>query len=117
MRKFSDAEWSALKAHAAKLGTEHGTNAGGWVDVTSDGAARRWVKGIEDGDPEVLDGLPGAPLSGEYADSYGMADLYRDLGVEKWDDSDDAELCRAYEDAYDEAVHAEVERRARYQLA
>lgn len=116
MRTFSDAEWATLTARAATLGTERGTNAAQWVDVDSDGAAQRWVTGIEDGDPEVMDGLPDQPLSGEYADAYGMADLYRDLEVDQENDSDDRELCRAFEDAYSQAVQTEVERRARYQL-
>jgi hypothetical protein len=117
MGEFSEARWSALTTRAAEIGAEHGRNAAQWVDVDGDGAAQRWVTGISDGDPMVLDALPDNPLSGEYADSYGMADLYRDLGIEQRDDTDDAELCRAYEDAYSGAVQDEVERRARYQLA
>lgn len=117
MGTFTDAGWKTLTARAAELGREHGTRASAGVSVDSESAARRWLTGITDGDPEVLDALPGAPLSGEYADSYGTADLYRDLGIAAEDDSDDAGLCLAYEDAYHAAVQAEVERRARFQLA
>lgn len=118
MRKFTETEWAALTAHATKLGTQHGTNAGEWATQNmSDDTARWWLKGIEDGDPEVLDTMPGAPLSGEFAGSYDMHALYRDLEVSMWDDTDDGELCTAYEDAHGAAVHAEIERRARHQLA
>jgi hypothetical protein len=115
MRSFSGAEWDALTARAAVLGAEHGRNVAGWVDVDSPGAARRWLRGIEDGDPAVLDALPGAPLSGEHVDWLTILDLYRELGVTDTDDTDDGALCTAYEDAWYAAVHEEVLRRAAYQ--
>lgn len=117
MRKItiSDAQWAALTERAAALGTEHGTQAAQWVDVTGLNTLW-WLRGLADGDPEVHDALPTVPLTGEYADSYSEADLYRDLEVSAADDSDDQELVNVYVSAWISAVQAEVERRALYQL-
>lgn len=115
-RVFSEAEWAALTARAVELGREHGTSAGSWVEVDGEASARAWLAGIDDGDPAVLDQLPRDGMSGEWADGYGMADLYRDLDVSTWDDTADGELCSAYEGAFRQAVEAEVARAARAQL-
>jgi hypothetical protein len=116
MAKFTDEEWEALKIRAAELGREHGTNAGSWVNVDSEKSARWWLKGMADGDPAVLDQLPDQPLSGKYSDSYSRDKLYADLDITREADSDDLELCQAYEEAHTEALHAEVERMALLQL-
>ena len=61
----------ALLEQADDEGYERGTAAGSWLldGNSSEEAARRLLQGIEDGDPEILDALPSAPLSGEWADS------------------------------------------------
>lgn len=115
MRTFTDAQWAALTERAATVGAEHGTAAAQWVNV--DGLNAQWyVRGLADGDPAVLDSLPTVPMTGEWADDYGPADLYRDLEVTADDDGDDPDLVNAYVSAWIGALQAEVERRALYQL-
>lgn len=110
-----EARWSALVEAAGQLGKRHGVLDAQWVDVTGRNT-RWWLDGLAAGDPAVHDALPTPPLTGEFADSYGEADLYRDLEIRAEDDSDDGELVHVYRSAWCDAVQAEVERRALYQL-
>lgn len=104
-------------ATAETIGRDHGRAAGSWVTDgnTTAETYRRLLKGISDIDPEVMDSLPSAPLSGEWADSYSLSDLSADTDVSQdsdmWDD-----VCTAYEMAYSDAVVAEVERACRANL-
>ena len=102
-------------ALADQIGASHGKNAAGWVfdGNTTDETYARYLKGIEDGDPMVLDSLREPSLSGEYADDYTSSDLLSDLGVEDEDTEYQDELCTAYEDAARAAFWDEVERVAR----
>jgi hypothetical protein len=92
---------------AAKLGTEHGRNAASWVTDgdTDDATYRRLFVGIEDFDPEVLDALPHADLSGEWADGMTPKSLAEACGYDWYEDEDfDSEaLCDAYETAFEQA--------------
>ena len=108
---------------ADKLGSEHGKNAGTWVTDgnTSVETYRNLLKGIEDGDPLVIDALPGDPLSGEYADGLTPTSLLGELGVLGIQEGDESaaltdDLCQAYEDAWQLAMQDEVVRACRYQL-
>lgn len=112
------------ETRAAKIGREHGRNAAGWWEQDAIGgratgdvrpAALRTLSGIEDGDPEILDSLPGPDLSGQWADGYSSRDLYTELSVDGIDD--DGSLCDAYEMAFSEAVHDEIARMCREVLA
>jgi hypothetical protein len=97
---------------AAKIGAEHGKNAASWVfdgNTTTD-TYRWYLRGIDEGDPEVLDSLREPSLSGEFADDYDERDLIRDLELDD-DDIDDA--AGAYNQAASEAFWREVERIAR----
>jgi hypothetical protein len=111
-------------ARATELGAEHGANAVSWLfDGNTDASAYvRLLVGIEDGDPEVLDQLPTADLSGEWADGLTPASLARECGVPDCDWSLTAnapafglveDLCNAYEAAFNEAAQHEAERIAR----
>jgi hypothetical protein len=107
---------------AQKIGSEHGRNAADWWRqdaiggrVWGDGQrmARDVLQGLEDGDPAVLDSLPGPDLSGQFADGYSSRDLLRDLGVKDgdasfWEGLTD-ELFTAYETSYSNAVSDAVE--------
>lgn len=120
------AEVESVRAVLIADGTSRGTNAGAWVfDGNTDEATyARVLQGIEAGDPEILDLLPGEPLSGEWADgplchevildavsAAGLGELYED---ECWIASDlTNDLSTAFEDAWTDAVFAEVERVAR----
>jgi hypothetical protein len=98
-------------AAAEALGAEHGRNAGSWVTDgnTTPETYRRLLEGIRDGDPEILDALPCAPLSGEWAGDPTPASVLAELDVAE-DDDDADDVLSAYEDAYRSAVVDEVER-------
>jgi len=104
-----DRQEEDLAKLAHKLGYDHGRNAGSWVfDGNTTEETYRWfLKGLEDGDPEVLDRLPTSPLSGEWADSYSLADLADDLDIDQEDDGFD-DLCWEYEGGYAMGVEDEV---------
>lgn len=102
----------AALENARKLGAEAGEAAATWVfdGNTSIDTYRQWRKGIEDGDPEIMDNYP-TPLSGEYADDMTPVRLMITLGTaDDATDDEQAELCDAYEDAHQSAYWAEVER-------
>ena len=111
-------------ARAAELGTEHGENAASWLfDGNTDTATYvRFLLGVDEGDPEVLDALPSADLSGEWADGLTPASLANACGVPDcdWALTVNApifglveDLCNAYETAFSDAVQSEAERIAR----
>src|SRR6185295_3028760 len=90
-------------------------------------AAGAILRGLEDGDPAVLDMLPRADLSGEWAGDLTGPQLYdaaivnaddwtmtRPEWVAYWAEHDAfTDICDAYESAFDDAVSAEVGRAAR----
>jgi hypothetical protein len=101
-----------LVAKAEELGCAAGKTAAGWVfdGNTPEEAYRRVVRGIDEGDPAVLDAIE-PPAIGPGA-GYDQDDLARDLGVEPGDRA----LPRArsaYAGAFTSAFWQEVERTAR----
>lgn len=102
-------------AHAR--GVEDGRAAGSWVldGNSSEDTARAILQGIEDGDPAVMDSLPSAPLSGEFADGLLPRDVLRWYGLTE-EDAESDDILRAYEDGYAEGVDEEVTRTARAML-
>jgi hypothetical protein len=106
-----------LLERAEEEGYERGKAAGSWLldGNSTEDAARRLLEGIEEGDPEVLDELPSAPLSGEYADNPLPRDVLDALEVDE--DADHAEdVLRAYEDGFSRGVTDEALRSARVML-
>jgi len=102
---------SELTERAESIGTTHGHNAGTWIfdGNTSRATYAHILKGIEEGDPMVLDSLTAPSL---YGTEYTEESLAAELGVTELSDD-----CRdAYNDAADQAFWNEVERAARYQL-
>lgn len=104
---------------ARKDGREAGYNAAGWVfdGNTTLETYRAALKGIEDGDPMILDGFSVPNLSGEWADSPTPQSLAEDYGLTEDNDPDGWRLdaaCTAWEDAASLAFWHEVERTARY---
>ena len=104
---------------AANIGREHGKNAASWVfdgNTTTD-TYRWYARGIDEGDPEVMDSLREPSLSGEFAGEYSERGLERglerDLELDE-DEIDDA--ADAYNQAASEAFWHEVERIARDHL-
>lgn len=129
-------------AYATAEGTRDGTNAAGWYVMDAFGdrvanladakrSAAAVLRGIEDGDPAVLDTLPYADLSGQWADTLtGPALLGDAFGCGYGDDSGHAAdeamfwhgddltaVCDAYGTAYAQAAADAIATAAREVLA
>lgn len=102
---------------ARVLGEEHGRAAASWFfdGNTSEETYRVVLRGLEDGDPAVLDSLPSAPLSGEWADDPTPASVLQDLGVDAdtLEDWEESEIMDAYEDGFYTASRDAIETAAR----
>lgn len=117
----------AALAAATQAGETAGRNAADWFYQDTLGGrttgdrtdvARRLLAGINDGDPEILDALPYADLSGQWADSPTVAsvaaDALSDAGIDLDGVHEDArgwiegELVAAYEFAFNSAVEDTV---------
>lgn len=104
-----------ITAAAEKLGRDAGTAAASWVfdGNTPEQAYRLVLRGIEDGDPAIMDAYQPPVLS--VGSGYTETDLAGDLGLA----SDDEALpgaVTAYLDAADECFWHETERIAREHL-
>lgn len=108
----------ALEA-ARKLGEEHGKNGASWVfdGNTSRETYEAAVRGMDDGDPAVLDvlGVHEPDLHGDFT----TRDLCEEIGVnyDLAETRDVDKIADAYREAAWEAYWPEVERAARYQLS
>lgn len=104
-----------LTSTAGKLGRDAGKTAASWVfDGNTPGqACRRVLRGIDEGDPEILDAWQPPGLSAE--EDYTEADLADDLGLADGDPAM-ADAATAYLDAASESFWHEVERLARDHL-
>lgn len=98
-----------LAARAAELGRDAGKAAATWVfdGNTPDEAYQRVLRGIDDGDPAILDAIE-PPAIGPAA-GYDQDDLARDLGL----DPALQDAVPAYTDAFTGSFWTEVERAAR----
>jgi hypothetical protein len=101
-----------LVAKAEELGRAAGKAAAGWVfdGNTPDEEYQRVLRGIEEGDPAVLDATE-PPAIGPAA-GYDSGDLARDLGIEPADRGLPRAVS-AYADAFTDAFWQETERAAR----
>lgn len=120
MNEMTEQAYKQAKADARKAGEDAGRAAASWYfdGNTDEQTYRRVLKGLDDGDPEVLDGLPYLDLSGQWADGPTMASVLEDIGCDVDGDDDAAEdIVNKYQSAYDAAVVAEVERMAREHLS
>ena len=111
-----------LKSAARRMGREDGARAASWTydGNTSREAAERIVRGLEDGDPEILDSFCPPNLSGEYADDPTPHSLARDLGLDDDDPRSEwliDELATAYEEGVSATFWPAVERAYRAILA
>jgi hypothetical protein len=106
-----------IEHEARQAGAEHGKAAASWYfdGNTSDETYAAVVRGIEEGDPAVLDTFPSGPLSGEWADDPTPRSVLEELDVDAEDESQD-EYLQAYEDGFYEASSDEIERVARLQV-
>lgn len=102
---------------ARQEGYDAGIAAGSWLldGNSTERAARELLRGIEDGDPMVLDALPASPLSGEWGDAPTPADVLAWFDVDEDAEYADAVLS-VYEDAFSQGVADEAVRSARAML-
>jgi len=117
-RESYPAVMDAAEEAAHARGREDGVAAGTWIldGNSTEEAARALLAGIEDGDPAVLDALPSAPLSGEFADGLLPRDVLAWYGLTE-EDAESDDILSAYEDGYADGVQEEAERSARAMLA
>jgi hypothetical protein len=101
-----------LVAEAGQLGRDAGAAAATWAldGSTPANAWQQVLRGIEDGDPAILDALEPAPLGA--AAGYTEADLARDLGTEDGDPGL-PRAAEAYADAFTASFWQETVRAAR----
>lgn len=129
----ADTAYDAAIAYAADLGARHGRNAPDWQYLPGGGRssatlaetrawAERTLRGLEDGDPAILDTIPHADLSGEWADTLTGPELYADAmrAADMTHDypATDApdwfpDICDAYESAFDTAAEDAIASAAR----
>jgi beta-glucanase (GH16 family) len=98
-------------ARIEEAGRDHGKSAASWYfdGNTADETYTRVLRGLEDGDPEILDTFPSSPLSGEWADGPTPQTLQHDFEL---NDDDVDEACDLYEAAFYQASQDEIERAA-----
>lgn len=80
------------------MGYEAGRARGSWVEINSPEEAKRILRGIEDGDPELMDLEPSA-LSGEWA-SESIPELSAEFDLDLSDDDVAAEFEQGYSDGF-----------------
>jgi hypothetical protein len=107
---------ASVTTEAASLGRDAGKAAASWIfhGNTPEDAYRAVLRGIDDGDPAILDTHPAPSLSA--GDGYSEADLARDLGLDS-EDRLPPEAVPAYLDAAAGTFWDETERLAREHLA
>ena len=73
--------YEELRSRAEMIGQRHGKNAAGWTyDGNTPDTWYAWMlKGIDVGDPMVLESVREPSLSGEYGDDYSDADLFEEV--------------------------------------
>ena len=107
---------ASITAEAASLGHDAGKAAASWMfdGNTPEDAYRAVLRGIDDGDPAILDAHPAPGLSADRG--YSEADLARDLGLDG-EDQLPPDAVTAYLDAAAGTFWDETERIAREHLA
>lgn len=113
-------EPSAEAKEAAELGKQAGYNAATWVldGNTSNETYATVLKGIQVGDPEVMDAYNVPNLSGEMADSFTQQDLEAEIGLDLGERNEELidQCCTAWENAASTAFWDEIERVCKVQL-
>lgn len=134
-----DEQYERALVIAREQGTRDGRNAAEWYAQDAFGgrvthgareSAERILKGIEDGDPEIMDTIPSPDMSGQWADEPTGSDIacviledvtgetYRDAytGIyhlpEEWEDAE-TDILDAYEQAYRDAATDKISELAR----
>lgn len=112
--RITDEQYAQMEAKMSEAGAEAGRNSAAWWENAMFNAtdAANIMRGIDDGDPEILDGLPFLDLSGQWADGQTPWSIYHDVSEQDWPSYDDCtgreELVDVYRDAHDAAVNEAV---------
>ena len=114
--ELTDAEFDEKIQEAADMGYFAGEHAATWVDVEDDKTAKRILKGLNDGDPEILDSFRLPDLSEESAGDPTPASLMDDLGLEDVEPEEESELCDAYREQVADGFYWKLEDRCRKYL-
>jgi hypothetical protein len=112
---------------AEDLGADQGRTAAAWWQQEAIGAratgdttaiARRVLAGLDDCDPEILDQLPTADLSGTHAEGLTVTSLLVELDATGLDPTSEAAqaIAEVYGDAHDDAAHTAIADACRAQL-
>jgi hypothetical protein len=106
---------------ARKDGRHAGLSAASWVfdGNTTDETYKTVLRGLEDGDPAVLDSFRVPNLSGEFAGETSSKTLADEYELTEDNDPDGWRLdavCQAWEDAASAAFWGSIEREARFHL-
>jgi hypothetical protein len=100
----TEAVFKGLEDNADTIGKQHGTTAATWYfnsTTPDEDDFRAVLKGIEDGDPVILDTFLGNPLSGESADDWTPKDLLNYIGApDTLSEEEESELCEVYEKSW-----------------
>ena len=118
---MNKAELNNLVGEAEELGRNEGHDAGGdfWNVRWGEDEIRRLYNGIQAGDPQIMDELPSAPLSGEWAGDRTPQTLLIDLGVEDEEEltpEEIVEVCDSYENAWNLESQQAIEETCLYYL-
>jgi hypothetical protein len=127
---MDDEQYQQKTDEAREYGRQQGEAAASWFfdGNTEEETVRAVLRGIEDGDPVVLDRLPYCDLSGQWADEPVPTTVLNDLGitveqgeeghgflvVEDYDEVSD--IVAVYEDSFNEGMVLAVEKDARDRL-
>jgi hypothetical protein len=128
--KLKEDQYEELRSIITERVEEMAKNAASWVfdGNTEDATYRRVLKGIEDGDPEIMDALPCVDWSGQWADGPNWNDELRAAILEVLENDEELTEEALKDDDYDDifneiavehangAVQTEVERIANLHL-
>lgn len=107
---------------ARNEGSNDGRSAASWYEVPDEQTAFKILKGIYDGDPEIMDTLPAPRLSGEFADDRTaetlVAEALEEVELEAGDAFEEADhiIVAAYEMAFNHASEESIINSALVQL-
>lgn len=100
---------------ARQDGAVYGSNAATWYWDMADADTglsdyRKVLKGIRDGDPEIMDTFTYADLSGQHADAPTPQSLYEELDMnDKQIERYGEKVCQLWEDSFNTAYQESVE--------
>jgi len=102
------------KSKATRLGREQGSNAAEWAmapDRMTKGQMLRTLRGIEAGDPQIMDNFREPSLSGEWVDNMTPSKLMAEIGLEGDNGQavDTDEICEVWEEAARDAFWNKIQ--------